>query len=97
MENSDKRSVDRNPTQVKLEDGTYWSPDKDQRFSIAYGKSGKREYQCDDKPVDLQSFVGAMTGKDKIPSGVGMFGGVGEGTMRKAYESEDDFNKRMEK
>ncbi len=78
------------------EDGIARNPDKEQRFSIRYDETGKRNYQCDGKPVDLNDFVGATTGKEKIPKKIGMFGGYGEGTMKKAYESDDDFKNRIE-
>jgi len=97
LQSSEVKSVDRTPTQVSQEDGTIWNPDTEGRFSIAYGHDGRREYQCDDKPCDLQDFFGATTGKDTIPKKIRSFGGIGAGTMKKAYESEDEYRLRMEK
>ena len=96
MPKCDKSWVDRNPTLIKYEDGKTRNPDREQRFSIKY-EDGKRIYQCDDKPVGLNDFVGGSSGKQTLSSNVGTFAGIGEGTMRKSYESDDDFNKRMRK
>jgi len=96
LTDSEKSWIDRNPTILPHEDGKMRNPDKDQRFSIKY-TDGKREYQCDNKPCDLNDFVGATSGKENIPSSVGVFGGYGDGLMKKAYESDADFRKRINK
>lgn len=86
---------DKEPTKIKLEDGTFGNYDKDGRFSIAYMEDGSHEYQCDNKKVDMQTFFGATVGKDTIPGKMSGFSGIGEGTLRKSYESDDEYEQRI--
>lgn len=94
MATSEKKRVDKNPTQVKLEDGTWATPDKEGRFSIEYTGSEKN-YLYDGKPVSTQDAFGALTGMESIPKRIRSFGGIGEGSLRKAYESQEDYDERM--
>lgn len=91
----DIKYIDNKPTQVALEGGRIGNPDKEGRFSVAHMKDGRREYLCDGKKVSYQDFFGATTGRDAIPKRIRAFGGIGEGTMRKAYESDEDYAERM--
>ena len=87
--------IDRKPTQIRLEDGSVGTPDKEGRFSIAHFTDDSKEYRYDDKPVDLEDFFGATCGRESIPRKVSGFRGIGEGQLRKAYETEDDYEIRM--
>ena len=91
----DLKYIDRKPTQIPLEDGSMGTPDKEGRFSIAHFKDDSKEYRYDNKPVDLQDFFGAMCGKEKIPGKISGFRGMGEGQLRRAYETKDEYDRRM--
>ena len=65
---SEAKYIDKNPTQVKLEDGRIANPDKEGRFSVAHMKNGERKYLYDGKEVGYENAFGALTGKDTIPS-----------------------------
>lgn len=95
MESLNAKYIDRNPTQVKLESGEVASPDKEGRFSLAYMEDGRREYRCDDKPVSMADFFGATTGRDSIPPKIRTFGGIGDGKLRRAYETDEEYNQRV--
>ena len=92
---SEVKYRDKEPTKIRLEDGSVGNYDKDGRFSIAYMKDGSHEYQCDNKKVDLQTFFGATAGKDSIPNRVSGFSGIGEGTLRRSYESDEEYEQRI--
>ena len=56
---------------------------------------GSREYQCDGKEVEMEDFFGATAGLDSIPNRVSGFSGIGEGTLRKSYESDGEYKQRI--
>jgi len=60
-------------------------------------KDGSRQYLCDGKPVDYTDAFGALCGKDNIPPRVKSFGGIGDGLLRRAWESEDEYLTRVNK
>ena len=87
--------VDNTPTQVTTHDGVV-NPDKSGRVKLAYMKDGSRQWLCDNEKISLEDGFAVSTGEDSIPK-VGTFSGFGDGKLRKSWESEEDYRKRMEK
>ena len=88
------RYIDHNPTQIVTNDGVV-NPDKSGRLSLVYTDKGQR-FRVDNKEVSLEDGFALTTGQDKVPK-IGTFGGVGDGKLQRAYESDEDYRKRMEK
>ena len=88
--------TDHNPTQLVKEGGEVVNPDQSERLSLEYTESGGTRWKVDNEEVSMEDGFALTTGMDKVPK-IGTFAGFGEGKMRKAYESEKDYNTRMEK
>jgi len=81
--------VDRQPTNING-----WNPDPEGRIQLAYTKE-KRQYVFDGKEeLRLEDAVGMLTGKESIPKKLG-FTGMGDGKLRRAYESEEAWRERI--
>lgn len=87
--------IDNNPTQITTEKGVI-NPDKSGRVKLAYMKDGSRQWLCDKEKISLEDGFAVSTGQDKIANKVGTFSGIGEGKLRKAYETEEEYQQRME-
>ena len=87
-------SVDHNPTQIQTENGLV-NPDKSGRVSLAYMEDGTRQWLFDGKEkMNLEDGFAVSTGIDKVPPKLN-FAGVGDGKLRKAWESDEEYEKRM--
>lgn len=90
---------DKNPTQIHMEGGEVVNPDKSGRVSLAHMKDGSRKWLYDTgkgkEEIALEDGFAVSTGQDRVPDKIGTFSGMGEGKLRKAYESEEDYQRRI--
>lgn len=90
VDSSQIAKIDPEPTNIQG-----WNPDPEHRVKLAHLKDGSRKFLYDNEVIRLDDAVGMLTGKESIPKRMSGFTGIGGGKLRRPYETEEEWLKRI--